>query len=100
MTDSRPWMTTTAIALLALGAVRAAEDAADLVQQRDQQQAIKQETEKLVRQLETPLRVLQYYQLDKGAEKELLNEAVQVLAGLSKNQMNEVLSRLEAAGKA
>src|SRR5262245_6721770 len=92
------WATAVA-AVVALGSARA-EDPADLIQQRELQKQIQADTDKTVRQLETTLRVLQYYQLDKGAEKELLAEAASTLKKLSRNQMTEVIARLEAAGKA
>ena len=45
------------------------------------------------------LRVLDYYKLDRSAEKRLLDEVAGTLAGLSKEQMAEVIARLEKAAK-
>ena len=53
----------------------------------------------MVRRLGTMLRVLDYYQVDKASERKMMEEMAGVLAGLSQNQMAEVISRLETAGK-
>src|SRR5205809_164099 len=58
------------------------------------------ETDQVVRRLSTMMRVMQFYGADKEGEAELLGEMRQTLAGLSKNQMTEVMRRLEEAAKA
>ena len=72
----------------------------DLLLQQDRQKQIQAETDYVVRRMGTMLRVLDFYQLDKAAEKKMLEEMVGVLGGLSKTQMRDVIDRLEAAAKA
>src|SRR5439155_12208417 len=69
-------------------------------QQQEQQKQVQADTDHLVRRIGTMLRVLQYYQLDQGAEKKLLDEVVTTLSGLSRNQMAKVIDRLDKAAKA
>src|SRR5437763_13966252 len=76
------------------------ENAQDLLLQQEKQKQIQAETDQVVRRLSTMMRVMQFYGADKEAEAELLGEMRQTLAGLSKNQMTEVMRRLEEAAKA
>lgn len=64
------------------------------------QEAIKAETEQLVRRVGTMLRVLEFYRVDRTEEKKLLEEVAGTLNGLSREQMAEVIARLEAAAVA
>jgi hypothetical protein len=68
--------------------------------QQVKQKQVQADTEHMVRRVRTMLRVLDYYQLDKRSEKQLLDDVASTLAGLSKEQMNEVIARLEAAARA
>src|SRR4051794_35957668 len=72
----------------------------DLALQQERQKQIQAETDSMVRRLGTMLRVLEYYQVDKAGERKMLEEMTGVLTGLSKNQMNEVIRRLDAAARA
>src|SRR5688572_9981445 len=72
----------------------------ELLLQQDRQKQIQAETDYTVRRMGTMLRVLDFYQLDKAAEKRMLEEMVGVLGGLSKTQMRDVIQRLDAAAKA
>jgi hypothetical protein len=74
--------------------------AADLTSQRDKQKQIQAQTDQTVRRVGTMLRVLEYYELDKSAQKELLTEVASSLEGLSREQMAEIIARLDAAVKA
>src|SRR5229473_6911844 len=69
----------------------------DLARQRDKQKDIRADTDHVVRRTGTMLRVLDYYKLDRSAEKRLLDEVAGTLAGLSKEQMADVIARLEKA---
>src|SRR5947209_753145 len=71
----------------------------DLARQRDKQKDIRADTDHVVRRTSTMLRVLDYYKLDRSAEKRLLDEVAGTLAGLSKEQMTEVIARLGKAAK-
>src|SRR5262249_49624545 len=71
----------------------------ELLLQQEKQKQIQAETDYLVRRMATMLRVLEFYQVDKAQEKKLMEEMVGVLSGLSKNQMKEVIRRLDAAAK-
>src|SRR5262249_30132128 len=99
---SAPWALVGGVAALAavallLPALHANENNRE---QQEQQKQVQADTDHLVRRIGTMLRVLQYYQLDKGAEKKLLDEVVTTLSGLSRNQMAEVIDRLDKAAKA
>src|SRR5262245_6521186 len=72
----------------------------ELLLQQERQKQIQADTDYVVRRMGTMLRVLDYYQLDKAAEKKMLEEMAGVLGGLSKTQMREVIQRLDAAAKA
>jgi hypothetical protein len=76
------------------------EASADLTSRREKQKQVQAQTDQIVRRIGTMLRVLEYYELDKGAQKELLAEVATTLDGLSREQMTEIVARLEAAVKA
>lgn len=69
----------------------------DLPTARDRQAAVQADTEQLARRVGAMLRVMEHYKLDPAGERKVLEEAANTLAGLSKNQMAEVLSKLDAA---
>ena len=71
----------------------------DLAGQKERQREIQADTDFTVRRLQTLLRVLDFYQANKSAQQKALGEMAQTLAGLSKEQMTEVLARLDAAAK-
>ena len=75
-------------------------DEQQLAIQRERQQQVQADTDALVRRLGTMLRVLDYYQIDKGGERKLIDEMAGILSGLSRRQMNEVMRRLENAAQA
>jgi hypothetical protein len=85
--------------LLLAGGVRAGSEA-DLLAQQDRQKQIQADTDQMVRRVGTMLRVLEYYQVEKAAEKKMLEEVAVTLAGLSKDQMTQVIARLDAAARA
>lgn len=70
-----------------------------LVEQTDRQRQIQADTERTVRRVSAMLRVMDYYQLDKSAEKQMLQEVATSLSGLSREQMSAVISKLDAASK-
>ncbi|HWG43902.1 MAG TPA: DUF4175 family protein [Gemmataceae bacterium] len=92
------------LALLGLSlfgpALRAAEAVPDLTTQEERQKQIQAETDRLVRRMETMIRVLQYNRLDKLAEKQLIDQVASTLNGLSREQMTHLIAALEKAGKA
>ena len=61
---------------------------------------IKADTDRIVLRMGTMIRVLQYCQLDKSAEKLMLEEMYGLLSKLSKEQMTVVINRLEASARA
>lgn len=89
-----------AIALLVGSVAMAAASDPDLAAKRDRQAQVQADTDQLARRLGTMLRVLEHYKLDEAGEKKLLNEAAVTLAGLSQQQMSEVLTKLDAAMQA
>lgn len=74
-----------------------AQDEPDLALQQEKQRQIQAETDFIVRRVGTMLRVLEFYDVDRGTEKKLLEEMTSILGGLSKKQMAEVIRRLETA---
>src|SRR5262245_48122258 len=79
---------------------RAAEPTEELIRQQEIQKQVQLDTDRMVRQMETMIRVLQFYKADKGQEKKMLDEAAATLGKPSTHQMNEVIARLDAASKA
>src|SRR5205809_1028020 len=61
------------------------------------QEAVKAETDQVVRRVGTMLGVLEYYRFDKAEEKKVLEEVAGTLNGLSREQMTEVIARLDSA---
>jgi hypothetical protein len=88
------------LALLGSSSSGGALRAADLATQEERQKQIKFETDRLVRRVETMIRLLEYNRLDKSAEKQLLDQVAGTLNGLSREQMLRLIAALEKAGKA
>lgn len=72
----------------------------ELTLQQERQRQVQADADAVVRRLGTMLRVLDYYQIDKVGERRVIGEMKGILAGLSRNQMNEVIRRLEKAAQA
>src|SRR5437764_1389083 len=87
------------LGLVALAGWRLPAQAADLADQKDRQKQIKAEPDRLVRRIETMVRVLEYNRLTRSAEKKLHDDAPGTLAGLSKEQMTALIAALEKANK-
>ena len=86
--------------VLCLATLSTADSAKDSpAVQQEKQKLVQAETDKTVRRMNTMIRLLAYNQLDKASETRLLEEVAQTLAGLSKDQMNDILMRLEAAAR-
>src|SRR6476646_3534058 len=83
--------------LLTIGVVGVVAVAAELAEEKAKQRAIQSETARLVRRMETMIRVLQYIRLQKSAEKKLLDQVHGMLDGLSREQMEDVIAALEKA---
>ena len=85
------WMTTAA--LLATGLLVALTPTAhtandrELAEQKDKQRQIQADTDRLVRRIETMIRVYEYNRLDTSSDKQLLDQVNGILSGLSKEQM-------------
>ncbi len=95
------WLGVAMLALVALIPSYRADEATDeLIRQQEQQKHIQADTDRMVRQMQTTMRVLQYYKLDKTQEKDLLAESAKTLSKLSANQMKDVIASLDAAAKA
>src|SRR5215470_17476187 len=88
------------VALLVLSLPGARGEEADLAVQKERQKQIQAETDQFVKKVGTMLRVLEYYQVDKAAEQKMLKEVAVALSGLSKDQMAQVIARLDAAAAA
>jgi hypothetical protein len=87
------------LALLGLSLFVSASRAADLATQEERQRQIKAETDRLVRRVETMIRLLEYNRLDKSAEKQLLDQVAGTLSGLSREQMLRLIAALDKASK-
>jgi hypothetical protein len=97
----RRFLGAVAVALaLSQAPVALAQSEQDYLQQQEKQRQIQAETEQVVRRMTTMLRVMNFYGADKDAEAEVLAEIKGALTGLSKNQMAEVIRRLDEAAKA
>ncbi|HEV3259716.1 MAG TPA: hypothetical protein VG013_22805 [Gemmataceae bacterium] len=79
---------------------RAADSREPISQQQAKQRHIRQDTDHMVRRASAMLRVLDYYRMDESAEKRILDEVASTLSGLSKEEMAEVIARLDKALKA
>jgi hypothetical protein len=64
-----------------------------------QQKQTQAETQRLASRLDGMLRVLAYHQLDATAEQKIMDEAAGSLKGLSREQMKDILARLDQAVK-
>jgi hypothetical protein len=71
----------------------------DLARQVEEQRQIRAETEKLVRRVETLIRVLEYNRVGGSGQKALLDEARKSLAGVGRGQMAALLAALEKAAQ-
>lgn len=92
-------MRTPLAALLFLAPALPAADP-DVGATRDRQAQVRDDTEQLARRVGTMLRVLEHYKLDAAAEKKLLDEAAGTLNGLTRQQMADVIAKLDAAMQA
>src|SRR5262249_29428231 len=66
---------------------------------QEEQKQIQSETDFFVGWVGIMIRLMKYYRLDERGEKKLLEEMAGILRGLSRNQMKEVIARLDAAAK-
>lgn len=94
------WMVLALVGLLVFGRAPRAAETTELATQEERQKQIKAETDRLVRRVETMIRLLEYNRLDKSAEKQLLDQVAGTLSGLSREQMLRLIAALEKAGKA
>jgi len=98
------WLATTALLTTGLLCValtpegRSAPDR-ELTEQKDRQKQIQSDTDRLVRRIETMIRVYEYNRLDSSSDKELLEQVNGILTGLSKEQMTALIAALEKAQK-
>jgi hypothetical protein len=89
-----------AVCLWLACALSASAGPEDIALQKERQREVQEETDYTVRRMQTLLRALQFYQANPAAQRQALEEMAGSLAGLSRRQMNEVLQRLDAAGRA
>ena len=66
-------------------------------EQKFRQQVSQAATEELVHRIGTMLRVMEYYQPDKAAQRSALDNVAKTLSGLSREQMDDILKRLDKA---
>src|SRR5256885_299598 len=64
-----------------------------------QQKQTQAESQRLAARLDGMLRVLTYHQLDATAEQKVMDEAAGALKGLSREQMKDILQRLDQASR-
>jgi len=69
----------------------------DVKDQKTQQQNTQVATEDVAQRIGTMLRVMEYYQPDKAQERKTLERVAHTLVTLSREQMEEVLKRLDRA---
>ncbi|HXX94896.1 MAG TPA: hypothetical protein VEN81_14825, partial [Planctomycetota bacterium] len=92
--------------LVAFGAARAQAQAndpakpSDTAVQQQLQKRVQADTDQTVRRINTMLRAMAFHKMEQAEENQLLGEVAGTLAGLSRDQMNQVLARLQAAAKA
>jgi len=85
-------------AFLALALPAPADDSREAIsQQQAKQRHVRQDTDHMVRRATAMLRVLDYYRMDESSEKRILQEVAATLAGLSKEEMADVIARLDKA---
>jgi hypothetical protein len=99
MVSTRRLSAALALGLLLCPALQAATEA-ELREQQERQRLIQADTDHIVRRMSTMLRVMQFYGIDKSGEKKMLEEMATTLSGLSKQQMAEVIRRLDEAALA
>ena len=88
-----------ALGLLALAPAARAAEPADLPARQERQRQIQADTDRMVRRVGAMLRVMEYYHLDQTAERQMLREVADTLAGLSREQMTAVIAKLDAAAR-
>jgi len=76
---------------------RADDSREPIAQQQAKQKHVRQDTDHLVRRASAMLRVLDYYRMDESSEKRILKEVASTLSGLSREEMAEVITRLDKA---
>lgn len=86
--------------LASLGAALPAAAQQDTSIQEDIQRRVQAETDQTVRRIQTMLRAMAFYRLDKAEENAILEDVARSLAGLSKDQMSQVIARLREAARA
>ncbi len=72
----------------------------DTALQQQLQKRVQAETDQTVRRINTMLRVMSYHKIEQSEENRILGEVAGTLSSLSKDQMIQVLAKLEAATKA
>src|SRR5262245_37756017 len=87
------------VGLLALAPSLWGEEPADLLARQERQRQIQADTDLMVRRISAMLRVMEYYQLDKNAERQMLQEVATTLGALSRDQMTAVIAKLDAAAR-
>jgi len=85
------------LALLFLSSRGQADDTKDIQDQKLEQLNAQGATEEVVHRIGTMLRVIEFYQPDKTAQRKTLERVAGTLASLSREQMEDVLRRLDAA---
>lgn len=95
----RGLLTLTLVGFFTLAASFSARAADDVISQKERQREAQAETDFTVRRLQTLMRVLEFYQANKSAQKLAMQEMAAVLDGLSKEQMSQVIQQLEVAAK-
>ncbi|MCI0657721.1 MAG: hypothetical protein L0170_11710 [Acidobacteria bacterium] len=75
-------------------------DKQDLAVQQELQKRIQMDTDQTVRRIRAMLRAMAFQKLAVGEEQGVLNEVAQTLAALSKDQMSQVIARLQASMEA
>lgn len=99
MLRSAKWWATGLLALVGSLVNAYPETPEELAARIDAQRVAQSQMDQTARRLETMLRVLKYQKLDAHEEHKLVEEAAVTLKGLSRQEMNQVLARLEKAKK-
>ncbi|MFO0843877.1 MAG: hypothetical protein U0797_16020 [Gemmataceae bacterium] len=89
-----------AVLVLVAGLYAVPPEDGELGEPKDKQRQVQQDTEKLLRRVETVIRVLEYNRLGASAQKAMLDEVSKTLAGVSREQMEALLASLEKASAA
>ena len=92
-----PW---TVPAAQAVDPEERASDRAKLEEQIEKEKRVRAETDQAVRRVATMLSVLEFYGIDSGERKKMLEEVGKTLSKLNREQMAEVISRLNSAARA